>query len=376
LKVKLPSTQISSMNSRVKYILLIGFFIVQAFALTANVQAIIVGVNLLNEPEKLTPPEQNAILNAMNAANVQNIRASIAPNEKGIEFAQRVYAHGIKIDWLVGMKYGPAQPLPDNPRVVHGAWRTPPLSSADPEAFKTDFEARLSQLEARGIKLVAFEIGNELNNPRFNMDFPAHGEGKLLLINHLGGDPEARQVANGLLQYLRVLAVAKDVRDHSKLNRTTPIITSGFANLDPKYLRKSDIDAVSINATLSFLRVHGLDQLVDGYGVHTYTGSPSNLLNSVMAECAPLGSPNGKPCWLTEWGRGVKSASCPVDDAERAAWVSNMRTYLTPLARQGRLAASFYYTWEGLRHGGREDSFSAFLCGGLTRSGRIGIAPM
>jgi hypothetical protein len=67
-------------------------------AAPAYAQSAIVGVNLVNAPYYLTPTEQETILGAMQDAGVRLIRASIPNDDKGIDFAQRVYAHGIRIE--------------------------------------------------------------------------------------------------------------------------------------------------------------------------------------------------------------------------------------------------------------------------------------
>ena len=63
--------------------------------------AAVVGVNLVNEPYKLPPAEQDSLLATMQSAGVRAIRASIPDDANGLAFAQRVYAHGMQIDWLV-----------------------------------------------------------------------------------------------------------------------------------------------------------------------------------------------------------------------------------------------------------------------------------
>src|SRR5580704_2903042 len=95
----------------------------------------------------------------------------------------------------------------------HSAWRTP-------------FALALS---LKGVVLAGVELGNEINWTDFNGDFPIPGQGKSFTFDDLSRDPEARQVAQGFLQYLKVLAVLKEVRDHSKLNQHTPIISAGMA---------------------------------------------------------------------------------------------------------------------------------------------------
>jgi hypothetical protein len=74
------------------------------------------------------------------------------------------------------------------------------------------------------------ELGNEINWAAFNAEFPLPGEGKILSLADLSHDPEGRQIAKGFLQYLKILAVLKEVRDHSRLNRNTPIITAGMVD--------------------------------------------------------------------------------------------------------------------------------------------------
>jgi hypothetical protein len=37
-------------------------------------------------------------------------------------------------------------------------------------------------------------------------------------------NPEGKQIAKGFLQYVKIMAVLKEVRDHSRLNRNTPLI--------------------------------------------------------------------------------------------------------------------------------------------------------
>jgi hypothetical protein len=158
----------------------------------------------------------------------------------------------------------------------------PPLSAADPNQFRKYFEPVLVKVEAVGVMLAGFEVGNEINSPMFNRDFsmPAAKpvrprESNLADISH---DPEAQQVAKGYLQYLELFAV-KDVRSRSRLNQHTPIVSAGLVfNEAPKAPRKARLHAVSGPATPDFMRAHGLDDLLDIYGVHTYpwTEGPGN----------------------------------------------------------------------------------------------------
>jgi hypothetical protein len=344
---------------------------------------VVVGVNLVNAPYNLTVPEQETILNTMHEAGVRVIRGAIPPGEKGTSWAELVYAHEIKIEWLVDGAYAPGTPWPHAPNGFNGMWEAPPLSKLDPDKFRAYFEPLLAKLEATGTVLAGFELLNEFNWAGFNADFPLPGQGRVFGAGDLLNNPEGQLIAKGYLQYLKTLAVLKDIRDHAKLNRSTPIISGGLADLsDSTWPHQRRADAVDVLATFDFLRAHGLDDLVDGYGIHSYphakdaAGRLAHIEKNGLSECQPVGAARGKPCWFTEWGVGGTSAGCPVEDAERSLLVREMRGYFAGLARQSRLKGAFYYNWQGFIHAPKEDLASAFRCGALTASGRLAIAPL
>jgi hypothetical protein len=354
----------------------------------------VVGVNLVNEPYKETVAEQEATIRALQSGGVSVIRAAIPNNDQGVAFAKLAYAHGIKIEWLLGIYPDPGtqwRHLPDAFK-SSGLWRDWPLSTANADTFKTNVTAELAQLESAGIVLAGIELGNEINWTGFNPDFPLPAQGRVLNDNDLVNDPEGKQIAQGYLRYLQTLAALKDIRDHSTLNTHTPIISAGLADLDgsASFLRSVKADAVSVDATLRFLQAHGLDRLVDGYGLHFYPSSANpgtaqslaslraHLELNGLTECAPAGSPKGRPCWVTEWGfHGIKGLNaCPIDDTARVALVREMRTALLDLAQQHRFGGAMFYTWQGSIHAAKEDPDSAYLCGAVTESGRLAVAPL
>jgi hypothetical protein len=132
---------------------------------------------------------------------------------------------------------------------------------------------------------------------------------------------------------LQLVKVLKDVRDHSRLNQTTPIISAGLADGGvPGTEPGQKLDVVSIPATIEFLRANGLDQVVDGYGVHIYPdgyalGPVSSLIDGINKDAFAICTPS-RPCWV-------------------------------------RLAASFVYAWN---NDGDEDDI--FRCGSLIDSGK------
>jgi hypothetical protein len=114
----------------------------------------------------------------------------------------------------------------------------------------------LAKLEEKGIVLAGIEVSNEINWAGFNADFPLPGQGRIFGPSDLTNDPEAQQIAKGLLLYVKSLEALKDVRDHLKLNQHTPIISAGLADLETPTHKLTWIkaDAVSPDATLDFLR--------------------------------------------------------------------------------------------------------------------------
>jgi hypothetical protein len=350
---------------------------------------VMIGVGFVFAPYNLPPDEQETILGQMEHAGVRVVRCSISNDDKGLDFVRRVYAHKIKIIWMVGLTPAEGTPWPRAPEGFKGLWQGYPLSTTDPDRFRTSFGATFAKLEEKGIVLEAFEPGNEINWAGFNADFSLPGEGRVLGLDDLKNDPEGKRVARGYLQYLKLLEALKNIRDHSQLNKHTPIISAGLADLSAStWTHQRKADAVSISATLDFMRSNGLDKFVDGYGIHSYppSGEPGTSTGAAkrrqhveengLAECQPPGSAVGKPCWLTEWGVGGSNRTCPVVDSDKVKLVREMRDYYAGLTRQERIRALIFYVWHGDWHAQQEDPASAFRCGSLTESGRLAIAPM
>ena len=372
------------MNRPLRAVVLLFALILSGMAAVAHAD-ITVGINVVGL-QKMDVDHQNAILNDLKAAGVTVIRTGITPDDKGVDFAKRAFAQGIRIDFIVGVQFRPDAPTrPWMPKEFPGNWSGHPLSYADPEQFRAYFQPLLDKLDAAGVRLAAFELGNELNSSAFNSEFPLPGQGRMFDLNDLARDPEAKQIAAGYLQYLKVLAALRDIRTHSKVNDRTPVLTAGFAVYEGPEgpIKGAKTDSVSVNATLDFLRANGVDKLVDAYAVHVYpwSTSPGNataaagrrdrLEKYVLAKCRSAGSTDGKPCWITEWGFKNTSSSCPPDDSTQAQLIGEMRGDFKPYVQQKKLLGLLYYAWiDDAEH------YGVFRCGALTNSGRLAIAPM
>jgi hypothetical protein len=350
-----------------------------AFAAVAMVRPsaaseIPVGVNV-NSFQNFSAADQEAIVEQLKRSGVRFVRTTLRPDDKNMNLAKTLQSQGIGLVLNMGPVFAPgtqARPA-DETRHMRAAM---PLSAADPERSRAFYQMVFDKLDEKGVVLAGVELGNELNWSDFNGDFPLPGEGKAFTLQDLSKDPEARRVAQGFLQYLKVLTALKDVRDHSKLNRHAPIIAAGMAAAaNAQWLRSQKVDAVSIPATYAYLRVHGLDDLVDGYGVHDYPPAvkPGDRAGVAQrnAQLDQLVFPpnNAKPYWLTEWGFG-SAAQSSAQDHDRARSVAEMRAYFLQLSRQGRLGGLFWYVWN------EPDHDSIYRGGALMEAGREAIAPM
>jgi hypothetical protein len=328
---------------------------------------VVVGVNLIDTvPPKQSESWQEATLTTLQDAGVRVIRSAITNDDRGVGFARRAFAHNVRLAWLVPVASPAGNMI---------------LSSADPEKFRAYFQPLLAKLESSGIALAGIELGKEINWSNHDLGAIGAGTGRVFKMDDLLHDPKGQQVAKGYRNYVRVLAVLKDVRDHSKLNRSTPIIIAGMGAVSPAFARQAKRDAVSLDASIQFLRVNGADKLADAYGIHWYpdgSDSPADrftYLAESLSECSTQ-----KPCWITEWGLPVSSGkSCPVVDVKRTAIFSESRDDFRQFAQQGRLKGLLFYTWEGgIQQNGVADNnpYGAFICGSLTRSGWLAIEPL
>ena len=217
-----------------------------------------------------------------------------------------------------------------------------------------------------------------------NPDFTLPGEGRVLGLNDLAHDPEGQKVAKGYLQYLKVLAVLKQVRDHSRLSKHAPLLPTSLVDLvdEGPWPTPKRYDGVSVGATIAFMRANGLDQLVDAYNLHTYPwadhpGDKASAIHRarrlaalIQPVCTAAGAAGGKPCWITEWGFSDGSKTCPSDEAARSELVQEVMGDFAQSVRERRLTGLIYYSWTG------DPPFDVDRCGTLTRSGQAAIAPI
>jgi len=350
----------------------------------AHADAILTGVNFVH-PSLFSIADQNAALAQMKTAGVHVIRFGMEDKEdENLDFIKRAYAQNIQVILIFHGKYSPGAPVRTyRPKAFPGMWQGPPISSLDPGLSRIYFQQFMDRLDTAGVALAGIELENEINMAGDNPDFSLPGEGRVLGLDALYHDREGQQVAKGYLQYLKVLAALKDVRDHSRFSDHTPLLPTSLVDTGPEgaWPTPKNYDGVSPGATMAFFRANGLDRLVDAYNLHIYPWADGpgekvsaihrlrRLQQLVLPLCSPAGSSSGKPCWVTEWGFANDSKSCPSDEKARSLLVEEMMGNFRQLAQAKRLAGMIYYSWLG------EARFDVYRCGILTKAGELAITP-
>jgi hypothetical protein len=338
--------------------------------------------------DHLSADENLKLLNSLHENGVRAIREWIA-NDKSYDFIKKAYDLGIRTHLTVWIMYRKDAPMRSSVADLPWIYGGPYLSAADPELTKSTFETQLKKLEDMGIELTAFELGNEQNIANFNPEFDLYPKNdckqcKNMGVDDLKNDPEGQKVARGFRNYVKLLAAVKEVRDHSRLNQHTPVLLGGLADGGGEGPAPgARAYGVTIRGAIQYMREYGLDDVVDGYAIHTYPwangpGQPAAAANRrarledyALSECRPQGQ--GKPCWITEWGFQNPDESCPVNDTVRVTLVREFMADLQPYVQAKRLRGLFYYDWErepGAKH---EDPNSIYRCGALTPSGKLAI---
>jgi hypothetical protein len=354
------------------------------FAPAASARNVVVGVNVV-AVDQMSDAQQDAFIGELQKYGVKTIRTALGgKNDRYTAFVVKAFKGGIGSIVMVSPNAGGKglHTAKANPSAGRG-WAMPALSDADPEGFEKWFGPEIAALENAGVRITAFELGNEINMTWDNADFPVPNSGRVLGLSDLNNpnDAEARSVAAGYRVYVKIMAALKEMRDRSRLNQKAPIISGGLGNVGlPKAQSFNKQLQVAIPDTIAFLRQNGIDAFLDGYGVHVYpngnTHQPmperiADLDGNVFAGCRQ----GEKPCWLTEWGFDNNAKSCPIDDSVRIRQLTAQRNAFKGFVDGKRMVASVYYSWSGMPNE-KQNSLAIFRCGALTEAGRLALSPM
>jgi hypothetical protein len=174
-----------------------------------------------------------------------------------------------------------------------------PLSELNPQEFTAAVKPMLDQLEAGGVRLTAFELGNEINTSGYNGDIGRPGSGRLLTVADLDNprDPEAAVITAGFRNYAKIAAGLKDLRDHSKLNQHTPIISAGIAKISGRGSKaEGGYLAVSLPERC---HLRGHENILKRQLVHVEAFNVNLILRKLLGAGTPRGLKNraGEVFW-------------------------------------------------------------------------------
>jgi hypothetical protein len=312
------------------------------------------------------PQQQAAILRDMSSVGIHAVRVRFSPPvARFVDLVGLARDQGIQVFVVVGLNdpaYYPEGTLRRPGRgIIHPAYR---LSGIDVGRTKTALKQLFDALDSRSLAVTGFEIGNEINWADFNGDLSIGMEGP--------GQREADETSadanlgRGLGAYRTILEGVREERSASQMNRDTPIISAGLADIPETTRMRTGAQAVSADDTFQIMRSLGLGNLVDGAAIHFYgNGAPADLqhINQLLRGCQQFAA----SCWLTEWNVGGAGANNL--GGNDVAEIDCIRVGLPGPRAGGNVAGLFYFEFSNTGpHATIQD-------GRLTAAGEASIAP-
>lgn len=240
------------------------------------------------------------------------------------------------------------------------------LSDIEVDKFAAYFDRALTDIEQTGVKVVAFQLGNEINWADFNGDLPLMRPGRLWQrIEDI--PPEYRiPFEKGLDTYAQITRIARRLRNQRPSLVNVPIVSAGLADISEPWVSSTNATGVSQAAVIEELRKRGALDHVDGFGMHLYTPFETNAdlrtrLDQRLAVCGTF-QVGGHPCWITEFGGQVAAETCDIDDARRRAQIAETADFLS--RTRNRVAGMFYYDWD------QQKEWGLVRCGTLSAAGK------
>jgi hypothetical protein len=368
--IKLPSRKL--LARFVGFALFIGVQWPLQVVEAKDIEREIQGVNV-TEVAWMTADARRELIGQLAQSGVRAVRLGVrepfAPVLDAMELAQKNNIQVLLVLTMNNRSY-----FDGDTRRRHGdrIERSYPLSSLNVDRFKQVFGSFWTEMDKRNLKVLAVQVGNEINWG-FNGDLQADAERTGHVYKNVEEVPDAPSFVRGMDTYVAVMRAVRELRDVSHVNSGAKILSAGLARIRPSLAASMGGDAVDPATVYRLLADRGLGRYADASAMHYYPVVSSTpverrkILDVVLQECRAGGTQ--QPCWITEWGFSNTGQNCPLDDSARAALILETRENLRDAARQGSLAASFYFEWSGKSPRG------IWRCGGLTEAGRAAIQP-
>ncbi|MBA8881955.1 glycoside hydrolase [Phyllobacterium myrsinacearum] len=329
------------------------------------------GVNRVNLAW-LSAPEREKVLDLMVKSGVVAVRLSLTrPIDQSIDAIRVAHQKGLAILLEISLNNADFYPKGTKPRPGLGRiWDMYRLSDISPDQFRSVVGDALHKIDALQIPLVAVEAGNEINWGAYNGDLEVKAKAKSKTARSLTDLDNLAAVEQGAAKYVQLAAVVRKELQSTKFSANAKVISAGLSDIPVADADRRGIDSIDPASFTNLMRKHGLDKVVDGYGIHIYPGSNGTAtarathVSQALSICRS--EPDGKPCWITEWGFSNTSTTCPANDNSRERLVEAARSRFEELMGTGRVAAAYYFDWDAKGYG-------VWRCGGLSPAGRAAV---
>lgn len=185
--------------------------------------------------------------------------------------------------------------------------RALPYSQVNLSKYRARLETNLKEMKKRGVKVIAFEIGNEINTACYNADVP---------VRDATAPPTPDEFKLVYSGYANVIKAAVETVHRREYYPDAKIISAGLAGVRAtKYNGRNIphpgriIDALRLIPYNASGKTSVYD-LIDGIGIHYYARGNSASIEGVRLALADLDrdtKAGGKPYWITEWFAGSRN---------------------------------------------------------------------
>ncbi|KQU87180.1 glycoside hydrolase [Ensifer sp. Root31] len=335
--------------------------------------AAIVGINRVNLAWQ-TPDEQRKILGDIAASGATHVRLSLsAPVDKSIDAVE--IAHGLGLKILLEIQLANPDYYADEVRARTGfgrIWDIRRLSDLDPAKYRESLKAALRRLDDAGVTLMAVEPGNEINYSAYNGDLVVYRKPGAVTPRRVSDIRNRQAFERGLATYVEVARITRQELKATIHSRDAVVVSAGLSDMSAGEADHRGMERLDPEEVITLLKLRGLDEYVDAYGIHVYPGRKAGpklagYIRELLRFCGA--GDTGKPCWITEWGVANSARSCPLDDQKRTGAVAAIRSVFSDLMSSGRLEAAFYYDWD------TNAGYGVWRCGQLSSAGIKAIAP-
>ncbi len=332
-----------------------------------------IGINRVNLAW-LSRQDQARVLAAIAASGATHVRLSLSrPVDRSIEALEIADRLGLRI--LLEIQLGNKDYYPEDVRPRSGfgrIWDVYRLSDLDLDRYRAGLRAALRAIDDRKIKLDAVEPGNEINYSAYNGDLLVYRTPGRRTPRGVAEVADREAFARGLDAYVDAVRITREALLATVHSRGAAVVSAGLSDIGTGEADQRGMERLDPDEVVALLRARGIDQFIDGYGIHLYPGRKSEpalrlAVTDLLDFCQPAGA--GKPCWVTEWGIANTARSCPIDERDRERAIHAVRSTFQALIAERRLAAAFYYDWD------TQPSYSVWRCGRLSPAGVAAIAP-